>query len=52
MNICWKKAFDEIKQVVTHDTLLMYPDINKQFDINMNASEFHIGVDIIQTGGG
>ena len=26
-----QKAFDEIKQIVTYDNLLIYPDFNKRF---------------------
>ena len=48
----WKfvkqKAFDEIKQIVTHDTLLIYPDFNKCFDIHVDASDLQIGAVIIQ----
>ena len=28
-----QKAFDKIKQIVSRDTLLIYPDFNKRFDI-------------------
>ena len=48
----WKvvkqKVFGEIKQVVAHDTLLIYPDFNKQFDIHMDASELQLGTGISQ----
>ena len=33
-----KKAFDEIKRIVTRYALLIYPDFNKHFDIHMNDS--------------
>ena len=33
-----QKAFDEIKQIVTRDTLLIYPDFNEHFDIHTGAS--------------
>ena len=42
--------FSEIKQVVTHDTLLIYPDFNKRFNINMDASELQLGSGISQDG--
>ena len=42
--------FSEIKQVVTHDTLLIYLDFNKRFDIHMDASELQLGSGIIQYG--
>ena len=44
----WKKAFDEIKQIVTRDALLIYPDFNKHFDIHMDASEIQLGAVISQ----
>ena len=42
--------FSEIKQVVTHDTLLIYTDFNKHFDIHMDASELQLGAGISQYG--
>ena len=42
--------FSEIKQVVTHDTLLIYPYFNKRFDIHMDAIELQLGAGIIQYG--
>ena len=42
--------FGEIKQVVAHDTLLIYPDFNKRFDIHMDASELQLGSGISQYG--
>ena len=37
----WKyveqKAFDDVKHVVTRNTLLSYPYFNKHFDIHMHA---------------
>ena len=42
--------FDEIKQIVAHDTLLTYSDLNKTFKINTDASAFQLGVGIIQKG--
>ena len=32
-----QKVFNEIKQIVTCDTLLIYRDFNKRFDIHMDA---------------
>ena len=40
--------FDEIKQIVTRDALIIYPYLNKRFDINTDASEFQIGEVISQ----
>ena len=33
-----QKAFDEMKRVITRETLLAYPDFNKPFDIHTDAS--------------
>ena len=45
-----QKAFDEFKELVTHDTLLIYTDKNERFNFNTYASEFQIGAVIIQKG--
>ena len=45
-----QKSFYEIKWIVTHDTLLIYPDFNKRFDVHADASELNIGSVIIQDG--
>ena len=42
--------FSEIKQVVTHGTLLIYPDFNKRFDIHMDDRELQLGSGISQDG--
>ena len=34
-----QKSFDKIKQIVARNTLLIYPDFNKHFDIHRGASE-------------
>ena len=48
----WKvvdqKLFDEIKRIVARDTLLIYTDSNKRFDIHMYAIELHLGAMISQ----
>ena len=41
-------AFDEIKQIVAHDTLLTYPDFNETFKIHTNARAFQLGEFISQ----
>ena len=38
-----KKAFYEIKCKVIRDTLLIYPDLNKLFDIHTDSSGFQLG---------
>ena len=35
-----QKVFDEIKCIVSCDTLLIYPDFFKGFDIHMDDSDF------------
>ena len=54
VNFRWKdveqKVFDEIKCIVACDTLLIYPDFNKCFDIHTDSSDFQIGAVIIQNG--
>ena len=42
--------FDEIKQIVARDTLLIYPDFNKRYDIHMGDSEYQLGAVIVQDG--
>ena len=43
-----QKAFKDINQIVAHNTLLAYPYFNKLFEIYTNASDFQLGVVIIQ----
>ena len=43
-------AFKEIKRIVACNTLLEYPDFNKEFKIHTNASDFELGSVIIQKG--
>ena len=43
-----KKAFDEIKQAMAHDTLLEYTYFNKRFDIHTDVSDFQLGAVISQ----
>ena len=43
-----QKACDEIKWIVSRDTLFIYPNFNKSFDIHTDASEFQLGAVIIQ----
>ena len=45
-----QKASDEIKRIVACNTLLIYPDFNKRFDIHTDYSDFQIGAVIIQEG--
>ena len=43
-----QKAFDDINNTVAHDTLLVYPDLNKHFDIHMRAINYQLGAVISQ----
>ena len=41
-------AFDEIKRMVAHDTLLTYLDFNEASKIHTDASKFQLGAVISQ----
>ena len=41
-------AFDKIKQIVRHETLLSYPDFNLPFEIHTDASHTQLGAVISQ----
>ena len=43
-----QKAFDDIKKVMARETLLVYPDFNKTFEIHTDASRRQIGSVITQ----
>ena len=43
-------AFDEIKRIMAHDNLSDYPYFNETFTIHTNASDFQLGLVIIQKG--
>ena len=44
-NVKWKwtpkhqEAFEKVKQIVSHEVMLAYPDFNKPFDIHTDASK-------------
>ena len=42
------KTSDEIKKAVAQETLILYPDFNKRFDIHKYARDYQIGEVIIQ----
>ena len=45
-----KNSFDDIKYAVALKNLLSYPYFDKQSDIHTDASDFQLGVKIIQEG--
>ena len=45
-----QKSFDDIKRAVAYDNLLAYTDLNKTFDIRMDASNYQLETVIIQGG--
>lgn len=50
----WKdihqQAFDEMKRVISKETLMAFPDFNKPFDIHTDASKLQLGACISQEG--
>jgi len=55
-NATWKwtdecqKAFENMKILIAKETLLTYPDFNKEFEIHTDASKLQLGVCISQAG--
>ena len=47
-----QKAFDKIKQIVSRDTLLIYPDFNKRFDMSVCRSGIRVPIAYSLLGGG
>ena len=45
-----QQAFDEMKRVITRETLLAYPDFNEVFEIHTDASLYQLGACISQKG--
>jgi hypothetical protein len=45
-----QKAFDEIKQKVSQETLLAFPDFEKEFHVYTDASNKRLGAVIMQEG--
>jgi hypothetical protein len=38
------KAFQEIKKLISKNTMLIFPDFNKVFEINKDASGYQLGL--------
>ena len=45
-----QKAFDEIKEHISSESLLTHPDFNKPFDVYTDASDRQLGAVILQEG--
>jgi hypothetical protein len=45
-----QKAFDEIKQKVSQETLIAFPDFEKEFHVYTHASNTQLGAGIMQEG--
>ena len=43
-----QQAFDQIKKVISRETLLSFPDFNKEFHIYTDASDYQLGAVIMQ----
>ena len=43
-----QKAFDELKRVISKETLLAFPDFNKEFHVYTDASDYQLGAVIMQ----
>ena len=43
-----KKAFEHMKKSISRETLLVYPDFSKPFDIHTDASKVQLGAVISQ----
>ena len=43
-----QKAFEDIKKVVSRETMLAFPDFNKPFHVYTDASDYQLGAVIMQ----
>ena len=43
-----QNAFEKTKALIATDTMAAYPDHNKKYDIYTDASDYHLGVVLIQ----
>ena len=44
------EAFEELKEIITRDPILKYPNFNKKFTLTTDASQFAIGAVLSQNG--
>ena len=45
-----QEAFDEMKKIMSKETLLTFPDFNKTFHVYTDASNYQLGAVIMQEG--
>ena len=45
-----QKAFNDMKKILSKETLLLYPDFNKPFEIHTDASNTQLGAVVSQNG--
>ena len=45
-----QNSFDKIKHVVSHGTVLVYLNFNRQLDIHTDNSDYQLGAVIVQEG--
>ena len=43
-------VFEEMKRVVSHETLLTFPDFNEEFHVYTDVSDYQLGAVIMQKG--
>ena len=43
-----QKAFDTIKNIISHETILSYPDFTNPFDMRTDASDLQLGAVVSQ----
>ena len=43
-----RKAFEEIKRVISEETMLSFPDFDKEFHVYTDASNYQLGAVIMQ----
>ncbi len=43
-----QKSFNKLKKIISKETLLAFPDFNKEFHVYTDASDYQMGVVIMQ----